>query len=61
MSATLRIEFMDGTGTVVDRVDKTKVVEGVLCAYGRSWDLVSARILGAWPLVDIKSWKWEER
>lgn len=60
-SGRLRIEFMDGTGEVVDWVEKTPVKDGVLYAYGPSSDYVAGESKGAWPLVNIRKWKIEER
>lgn len=57
MREKLRIEFMDGTGEVVDFVASTRVHEGVLYAYGASGSIsFSQPVLGAWPLVNIKRW-----
>lgn len=57
MRTKLRIEFTDGTGEVVDFVDSTRVLDGVLYAYEPSGSIsFGARVLGAWPLVNIKKW-----
>jgi hypothetical protein len=55
MSVTLRIEFVDGGGTVVQAVDETKVQDGVLHVYRISSIMHIREHLGSWPLVNIKS------
>lgn len=61
VASRLRIEFVDGTGQVVDYAETVKIQDGVLIAYNTSSIMGVVEHVGSWPLVNIRTWKVETR